>query len=175
MATFTARFDSASVAACAEALDSLATRAILATPLAVVRGASLIQGQARSNASHRPGPNVITGALRRSILVMGGAGPQAGPPGVALPSGPYQWSSIIAPTVIYGRIQELGGDVYPHHMARSGSGRPGMLRWFQGGVAIFANHVYLPPRPYLAPAVIEKRIAVQQSFYDSWAAAWKAP
>ena len=178
MATFSARFESSSVAACAEALDSLATRAILATPLAVVRGASLIQGQARSNASHRPGPNVITGALRRSILVMGGAGPQAGPPGVALPSGPYRWSSIIAPTVIYGRIQELGGKIGPvSRLSRSGKG-PGMLGWGGTGPTNrthFAMSVTLPPRPYLAPAVIEKRLAVQQSFYDSWAAAWKAP
>jgi hypothetical protein len=174
MATLTMRFDPATVQACFDAIGHLATAEIAATPPAVVKAAKVIQGQARSNASHRPGPRVITGALRNSILVMGGAGPQSGPVDTALPSGAYQWSSIIAPTVIYGRIQELGGNVYPHHMARSGSGRPGMLRWFVGGTPIFAHHVYLPPRPYLAPAVVQEQARVLQSFYDSWLAAWKA-
>ncbi len=172
---FTVSFSPSSVSACADAIGRLSDAIVRVTPPAVVKAAKVIQKQARSNASHRPGPNVITGALRSSILAMGGPGPQAGPIDTALPVGPYVWSSIIAPTVIYGRIQELGGDVYPHHMARSGSGRPGMLGW--GGTGPmnrthFARHVYLPPRPYLAPAVVQQRAAVQQSFYDSWAAAW---
>jgi hypothetical protein len=170
-ATFTCRFEVSTVATTAAAFERISKAVEKATPAVVVKAAKVIQTQAKSNASHRPGPKVITGALRNSILVMGGPGPQSGPPNVALPVAQYRWSSIIAPTIIYGRIQELGGNVYPHHMARSGSGRPGMLRWFSGGSPIFAHHVYLPPRPYLAPSVVSKRGAVQQSFYDSWALA----
>ena len=128
-ATFTCRFEVSTVARTAAAFERISSGVNEATPPAVVKAAKVIQKQARSNASHRPGPRVITGALRNSILVMGGPGPTAGPVNVALPVATYRWSSIIAPTVIYGRIQELGGNVYPHHMARSGSGRPGMLRW----------------------------------------------
>lgn len=176
-ATFTVRFESSSVAACAAAIGDLADAVIRVTPAAVVRGGGVIQAGARRNASGRPGPDVITGALRSSILI--GPGDSSGAVGaaVAAPAGPYRWSVIIGPSVIYGRIQELGGNVYPHHMARSGSGRPGMLGWGGSGPmnrTHFARHVYLPPRPYLAPAVVQQRAAVQQSFYDSWLAAWKA-
>ena len=175
-ATFTARFESSTVDACAAAIGDLADAMIRVTPDAVVKGGKLIQAQARSNASHRPGPNVITDALRSSILVGPGATSGAVGAAVAAPVGAYRWSLIVGPSVIYGRIQELGGNVYPHHMARSGSGRPGMLGW--GGTGPmnrthFARHVYLPPRPYLAPALIQQRAAVQQSFYDAWALAWK--
>ena len=87
MAEFTARFESSTVAACSDALQRLSDAFVRITPAAVVKAAKVIQSQARSNASHRPGPRVITGALRNSILTMGGAGPQAGPVNTALPVG----------------------------------------------------------------------------------------
>ena len=54
----------------------------------------------------------------------------------------------VGPTVIYGRIQELGGVIKPV-IAK-------MLSWIgDSGERIFANSVTLPPRPYLRPAVDE--------------------
>lgn len=51
------------------------------------------------------------------------------------------------PTVIYGRIQELGGWIKPVTAK--------MLHWVEEGVDIFAKAVYIPPRPYLRPAADE--------------------
>ncbi|HUY24189.1 MAG TPA: hypothetical protein VMV09_02640 [Candidatus Saccharimonadales bacterium] len=170
MAEFTCRFKASSVAGLEAALDQLVAAAVQSTPVAVAQAATIVQGRARDNASHRPGPNVISGDLKRSIIT--GAGATAGPmvPGVAR-LGPFLWSSVVGPTVIYGRIQELGGHVYPHHMARSGSGRPGMLSWVAGGKRIYAMHAYIPPRPYLSPALASSQGAIQQKFYDIWAGA----
>ena len=55
----------------------------------------------------------------------------------------------VGPTVIYGRIQELGGVITP--VAAK------MLSWVDDGVRIFAHMVHLPARPYLRPAVDEHR------------------
>ncbi|MGB6771190.1 MAG: hypothetical protein WBF51_04215 [Candidatus Dormiibacterota bacterium] len=170
MAEFTCRFTASSVAGLSAALDRLVVAAVQSTPVAVSQAATIVQSQARDNASHRPGPNVGLGNLKRSIIT--GAGATAGPmtPGVAR-LGPFLWSSVVGPTVIYGRIQELGGHVYPHHMARSGSGRPGMLSWVADGRRIYARHVYIPARPYLSPALTSSQAAIQQRFYDVWATA----
>ena len=53
----------------------------------------------------------------------------------------------VGPTVIYGRIQELGGVIKPLYAK--------MLSWVDNGVRIFANLVHIPARPYLRPAVDE--------------------
>lgn len=55
----------------------------------------------------------------------------------------------VGPTVIYGRIQELGGIVLPVTAK--------MLSWVEDGVRIFANKVHIPARPYLRPAVDEHK------------------
>ena len=55
----------------------------------------------------------------------------------------------VGPTVIYGRIQELGGIVLPVTAK--------MLSWVEDGVRIFANKVQIPARPYLRPAVDEHK------------------
>jgi len=52
----------------------------------------------------------------------------------------------VGPTVIYGRIQELGGVIKPVTAKR--------LHWVdEGGKHHTALSVTLPPRPYLRPAV----------------------
>ena len=53
----------------------------------------------------------------------------------------------VGPTVVYGRIQELGG-VISAVTAR-------FLHFFIDGVEIFTKEVTLPPRPYLRPAADE--------------------
>ena len=61
----------------------------------------------------------------------------------------------IGPTVIYGRIQELGGIVLPVHAK--------MLSWVDNGVRIFAKRVQIPARPYLRPAVDEHENEIRQA------------
>jgi len=56
----------------------------------------------------------------------------------------------VGPTVIYGRIQELGGIIKPV-VAK-------MLSWVaDSGERIFANLVQIPARPYLRPAFDEHK------------------
>lgn len=65
----------------------------------------------------------------------------------------------VGPTVIYGRIQELGGVILPVHAK--------VLSWVDNGERVFAKMVHLPARPYLRPALddnkddIKKAIGVQ--------------
>lgn len=63
-------------------------------------------------------PARVSGALARSI--------RADP---ARETGPDRWETTVGPSIVYGRIQELGGV--------SGQG----------------HRTVLPPRPYLAPAL----------------------
>lgn len=52
----------------------------------------------------------------------------------------------VGPTVIYGRIHELGGIILPIFAK--------MLSWVTDtGERVFANKVQIPARPYLRPAV----------------------
>lgn len=66
-------------------------------------------------------PAIITGSLRRSVITQ----PPTGGGGV--------WSAAGGPTIVYSRIQELGG--------RAGRG----------------HRTVLPPRPYVRPAVNQLR------------------
>jgi HK97 gp10 family phage protein len=62
----------------------------------------------------------------------------------------------VGPSVVYGRIQELGGIVRPV-TAR-------MLSWIgDTGERIFAKMVRIPPRPYLRPAVDESKDRIAQA------------
>src|SRR6184192_2354815 len=70
-------------------------------------------------------PARVTGSLARSIRqepVSGGK-----------PVGPFRYETTVGPTIVYGRIQELGG-------------------WSGKG-----HNTYLPPRPYIVPATIRLR------------------
>lgn len=62
----------------------------------------------------------------------------------------------VGPTVIYGRIQELGGIVRPV-FAKA-------LSWVDdSGVRIFAKMVQIPPRPYLRPAIDENKSKIERA------------
>ena len=61
----------------------------------------------------------------------------------------------VGPTVIYGRIQELGGIILPVHAK--------ILSWVDNGVRIFAKRVQIPARPYLRPAVDEHENEIRQA------------
>lgn len=91
------------------ALDELAVKIEAATARAVKLGGEAVRAQALTHMNGRPGPNVITGTLRRSVAV-----------GTPIDEGPGIWSVEVAPTVIYARRIELGfdgvdslGRVYP--------------------------------------------------------------
>ncbi len=64
---------------------------------AVAEAGAEMEKLAKQNASGRPGPNVITGTLRRSI--------RHSP---VVPYGIAGWSTDIGPSVVYGRRIELG-------------------------------------------------------------------
>jgi phage gpG-like protein len=79
-------------------------------------------------------PALISGALRRSIAV-----------NLASYSG--MTVAMVGPTIIYGRIQELGG------------------------VAGRGHHSHLPARPYLRPALEYSLPAIAEAYRSAWAAA----
>lgn len=83
----------------------------------------------RSHAPRTPTPSppgsspaIITGTLRRSVT---GTAPRQ--------TGSYRWETTAGPTVVYSRIQELGGRTGRNHATT------------------------LPPRPYVSPAMRELR------------------
>lgn len=80
-------------------LDALVLRVQTAARKTVMDGALLIEASAKRNASGRPGPNVITGTLRRSIH------PSTSQP---IRTGPNRWGVEVAPHTVYGRRIELG-------------------------------------------------------------------
>lgn len=135
------------------AVDALLARVGAATGKAVDGGLALIARAAQQNLtfySHPRGtptpsapgepPALISGALRRSIKIR------------RTKNGPTLYEGRVGPTIVYARIQELGGRLgqNPRH---------GM--WRQGG--------YLPPRPYFRPAADNARPKVQSLFRDAWA------
>jgi phage gpG-like protein len=80
-------------------------------------------------------PAWVSGELARSITAVQGPS-----------SGTYA-TATVGPHVIYARIQELGGHIRPV--------RARYLRWTEDGITHYSKHVYLPPRPYMAPALAD--------------------
>jgi hypothetical protein len=69
----------------------------LETRRAVAEGAATVERGAKVAASGRPGPNVITGTLRRGIRAS-----------EVTPWGRAGWQGHVGPTNVYGRRVELG-------------------------------------------------------------------
>ena len=78
-------------------LTEMGDRATVAARAAVAEAAGEIEKQAKLNASGRPGPNVVTGTLRRSIGMTS-----------ITPWGVGGWQTTVRPTAIYARRIELG-------------------------------------------------------------------
>ncbi len=129
--------------------------------LARLAGA-IIQAFARMNASSgRPGLNVVTGNLVNSIQVMDAESTES------------TGAVDVGPTVEYGAIHEFGGLITPVHARMLAIPLPGVqgspssydlhVVSFGGQVSlvdkqgnikfILKQSVYIPPRPYMRPAV----------------------
>lgn len=128
------------------AIDKVIAERALATKGAITAGAHLVEATAKAaltETSHAPGtptpsapgqpPALVSGALRRSVLVKG-----------PTPTSAFAFKAEIGPTMIYGRIQELGG-------------------WTGRGHA-----TYLPPRPYMKPSLKKIGPKLEALFEDAW-------
>ena len=78
-------------------LQRIGERASIEARVAVAEAGRELEKQAKQNASGRPGPNVVTGTLRRSITMA-----------PITPWGLMGWQTSVGPTVIYARRIELG-------------------------------------------------------------------
>ena len=114
---------------------------------AVTAGAIVIEANAKINVL-RTFSSKMFGALANSIQIYISKATRT------------EAEAEIGPTVIYGRIQELGGIITAI--------RAKMLSWVSDtGERIFAHLVQIPARPYLRPAVdehiedIEAAVSVQ--------------
>lgn len=149
-ADFTFRVDPSSVDKCSSALDDLKQRMHVANSRATASGIAAVQRRSKEAASGAPGPKVITGRLRDSIWV---EGPE--------PSGDSRFSAKVGPTVIYGRIQELGGTIVPKTKKT--------LFWIgDDGQPHFAMRVTLPPRPYMRPGLSSAMPEIQDAYASEW-------
>lgn len=128
------------------AIDDLIERLESATEAATREGIGVFEGAAKSNAP------VKTGTLRRSIFV-------TGPIRTAM----YRWTARVGPTVVYGRIRELGGHIYPKRVQ--------WLRWERFGRVWFSKHVYQSGTHYVKRGVEASLPKVQAIFIKYWSAA----
>lgn len=68
--------------------------------------------------------------------------------------------AAVGPTVVYGRIHELGGEIVPVTAK--------FLSWVNdAGERIFAKKVIMPARPYLRPAYDEHESEILQAMKDT--------
>lgn len=126
------------------ALRAAVEKANLANKVAITKAANIVKQTAQTALalrSHRKGtwspsppgdaPALVSGALRRSI-------------NVKLSGGLGTFKAEIGPTIVYGRIQELGGSAGRHHA------------------------VHLPPRPYMAPSLEYSKPLMAAAFNEAW-------
>jgi hypothetical protein len=144
------------------ALDGLVAGASAASRQAVTSGGHLLEAQVKQvlTESHRTSNSGGRDSRGRFVKNQHFASPPGQPPALvtgtlrrsirvtsATPKGATGWEISVGPTAIYGRIQELGG-----HTG--------------------AYNSYLPPRPYMAPAL--KRVIDDGSLAACYATAWRA-
>ena len=126
------------------ALDALMQRMAAATQTIVEKGAQVIVANAQAAAPVR------TGTLRRSIF--------ADP---VQRTSALTWMTQVAPHVIYGRIQELGGTIVPT--------RARMLSWTgPNGRRVFAHSVTLHGQFYLTRGYQQSIDRIEQIASEEW-------
>ena len=127
------------------ALEAIGVRVGAATPPALAKAGHQLEAMVKiqlSLTSHKKGtptpsppgspPSLVSGALRRSIQVEGPA-----------QSGTAAWTVHVGPTIVYGRIQELGG--------------------------VAGHGATLPARPYMAPGLAQALPAIGSILERAWA------
>ena len=171
-----------------EALKRGGARARAEIYKAVLKGAALVQRRAKLNVKtkfghpgkEREASRMARGrkmrAENRKAKRLGHAAPHSeadiratrGPSGtlahsIIVKGNQDKLQAVVGPTIIYGRIHELGGVIRPR--------RKRLLSWIDPdtGERVFAKKVTIPKRPYLAPAadvsrpqvkaIIEKAVA----------------
>jgi phage gpG-like protein len=112
-------------------------------------GQDIVATSKKKYLSGRPGLNVRTGNLRSRINYS------------TREDGDHVFLTV-GTDVIYGRIHEYGGQIVAKNAPA--------LRFQVDGKWAFAKSVYIPPRPYLAPAVAENmdpfQTRIGQAIYD---------
>lgn len=94
-------------------------------------------------------PALVSGNLRRSIKTRRD---YSGDVGV--------YAGLVGPTIVYGRIQELGGVIHP---------TKGVFLWWKSQDGWHrATEVTIPARPYMWFAVEGNRAAIMNNFVRSW-------
>ena len=111
---------------------------------AALAGGFVIEGNAKINVNKT-----------FSSKATGGAGLGGSIQTVVSKATPTKAEVDVGPTVIYGRIHELGGIILPVYAK--------MLSWVDNGKRIFAKRVQIPARPYLRPAVDEHEKEISQA------------
>lgn len=147
------------VAATIAGLEAWLDRMRAATRDAVAEGASEINWLARANA---PIGLPTPGRLKASIRVTG-----------PYPLSRDAYAAKVGPTVVYGRIRELGGHIWPHghpFLAFQWAQAPPTMRRLPDG-RVLARHVYQRGRPYLKPATEVVRARFRGIAERHWAAA----
>lgn len=120
-----------------DAIDALIGRIVKATADISLEGGLLVEGLAKSNAP------IDTGTLMRSIDTTGPS-----------PTGVASFATFVGPTVIYGRLRELGGFIPGGAVPEpKPPGRRDWLHWVNETGDHFAKLVHQDGRPYLKPAV----------------------
>ncbi len=128
------------MSAAGDAIEVLMAQLTEATQRATGDGADIVQSLARRNLAAK----TKTGRLERSIEVTGPS-----------PTSADRFEALVGPTVVYGRIHELGGHINPLN-------HPYFAFYWKGHEAppilkdgrVLVPHVYQEPQPYLKPAAI---------------------
>jgi len=128
------------------ALRAWAEREKSATERAVQEAAEVVTDTAKGLAPH------VTGALAESITI----------------TAEGEYTRLTGPTVVYGRIIELGGTITP----RDRRYLSWLSDWMTGtGDRVFAKRVHIRPEPYLRPAVEADEGRILDTFREAWEAA----
>jgi len=133
------------------ALDKLIADLEAATKDGVDDAAHQLQGLVRENAPH------LSGELAATVAV----------------TGPYPivrgYAAKVGPTLIYGRIRELGGRIPGERKVMT---HP-FLRWYQDGKPVFARSVRQKGSRYVLRSVEEFRPQMRNVLMRHWANAMR--
>lgn len=140
------------------------TAADQATEAGVDDAGKILEAQTKANIATRfkPGTGRLSDSVEREQPFAIGA---------------HAWRTRVYPTVIYSRIQELGGVIIERRagskMVAAGLARNAgqFVRRDFAYPGSYLTLVKLPPRPYLSPALATSAQPMRDAVADRWAAA----